>query len=237
MIRLAKDSLEVLLFFLLTGLLYFLFIVTIPLLRDSHGLLAMSELSDLSRSGLVLSLLFGSAVACVTSGVMLMYWVPFFTPGVMSNLWATTYFFIWIDSVFSLSLQSKSFKFLISLALGLFFIYLFFFLLNYLVIQNEKADPKSEWKIKIVHYWLWGWMGFYFGLSCFFAFHSLDYLGFRLPLAVGAMIVCFLYYLLSLFLKKSEGKDVESYSRIGRAFFLLWTLGLILIWLGPKWAV
>ncbi len=213
MIRLAKDSLEVLLFFLLTGLLYFLFIVTIPLLRDSHGLLAMSELSDLSRSGLVLSLLFGS------------------------NLWATTYFFIWIDSVFSLSLQSKSFKFLISLALGLFFIYLFFFLLNYLVIQNEKADPKSEWKIKIVHYWLWGWMGFYFGLSCFFAFHSLDYLGFRLPLAVGAMIVCFLYYLLSLFLKKSEGKDVESYSRIGRAFFLLWTLGLILIWLGPKWAV
>ena len=126
-----------------------------------------------------------------------MDWVSF-TPGMMSNLWATTYFFIWIDSVFSLSLQSKSYKFLYSLALGIMFIYLFFFSVNFFGVQSEKVESGSWWKIKIVHYWLWGWMGFYFGLSFFFALHTLDYPGFRLPLAAGAMIVCFLYYLFEL---------------------------------------
>ncbi len=62
MARLAKDGLEVLLFFLFTSLLYLLFIITVPMVREPHGLLAMSELADLSRSGLVLGLLFGSAV-------------------------------------------------------------------------------------------------------------------------------------------------------------------------------
>src|ERR1700690_2317939 len=106
MARLAKDGLEILLFFLSTCLLYILFIITVPILRDSHGLLAMSELSDLSRSGLVLSLLFGSAVICVFLRILVMKWVPVFSPGVMANLWATTFFYIWIDSLFSLSLQS-----------------------------------------------------------------------------------------------------------------------------------
>ena len=235
MAKLAKDSLEALLFFSLTCLLYFLFMITVPVLRDSHGLLAMSELSDLSRSGLVFGLLFSSATACVFLGVLLMNWVSFFTTGMMSNLWATTYFFIWIDSVFSLSLQSKSYKFLYSLALGIMFIYLFFFTVNFLGVQDEKAESGSWWKIKIVHYWLWGWIGFYFGLSCFFALHTLDYPGFRLFLAAGAMVVCFLYYLLSLFLKKSEGKEIENYSKAGRVFFLLWIAGLILVWLDPQW--
>src|SRR5260370_42499932 len=123
MVRLVKNGLEVLLFVLLTCFLYFLFIITVPILRDSHGLLAMSYLSDLSRCGLVFSLLFGSAGACVLLGILVINWVSFFSPGVMANLWATTYFFIWIDSLFSLSVQSKSFKYLTSLGVGIFFIY------------------------------------------------------------------------------------------------------------------
>ncbi len=155
----------------------------------------------------------------------------------MANLWAMTYFFIWIDSIFSLSIQSKSFKYFTSLGLGLIFIYLFFFMVNYLCVQDEKANVVNGWKMKLVHYWLWGWMGFYFGLSCFFVFYSFEYTGFRLPLATGAMIVCFLYYLLCLFLKKSEGKDIERFSQMGRIFFAAWTFGLLAVWIGQKWAV
>ncbi len=231
----AKDYLEALLFFVLTLALYFLYLITVPIFREPHGLLAMSELSDLTQSGFVLGLLFGSALVCVLLGVLILNWVSILTPGIMANLWATTYLFIWIDTLFSLSVRSKSFKFLASLAAGLLFIYLFFFVLNYLEIDRGKEGAKAPWKRRILHYWIWGWMGFYLGLSGFFALNSFDDGGFRLPLAIGAMMICFVNYLLILFLKKSEGMELSRLSNSGRIFFTVWTLGLILVWLGQRW--
>src|SRR5260221_1893553 len=104
MARLAKDGLEVLLFFLFTSLLYLLFIITVPMVREPHGLLAMSELADLSRSGLVLGLLFGSAGIFVFLGIFVMNWVSFFSPGVVGDLLAMTYFFFLVASIFFLSI-------------------------------------------------------------------------------------------------------------------------------------
>ena len=235
MAKFAKDYLETLLFLILTLSLYFLYLITVPIFREPHGLLVMSELSDSTQSGFVLGLLFGSALVCVLLGVLTLNWISVLSPGVMANLWATTYLFVWIDTVLSLSIRSKSYKFLNSLALGLIFIYLFFFVLNYLDFNNLKDRTLVPWKIKIVHYWIWGWMGFYLGLSGFFAFYSFEDGGLRMPLAVGAMIVCFINYLLILYLKKLDGKDLTRFSSSGRVFFTVWVLGLFMLWFGPKW--
>ena len=231
----AKNYLETLLFLALTLSLYFLYLITIPIFREPHGLLAMSELSDLTQSGFVLGLIFASSVVCVLSGTLLMNWVPILSPGMMAHFWSATYFYIWIDSVFSLSLQSKSYTFSLVMTLGIVFIHLYFFTLgtfqSSLLIEKIGDDPN----FKMVQYWIWGWMGFYLGLSGFLAIHSLEWEGFRILLAIGAMILCFIYYLMLLFLKKHEGKDLAKFSSSGRIIFTAWILGLALVGLGGRW--
>jgi len=235
LVVMAKDYLETAFFLLLTLSLYFLYLITIPIFSEPHGLLAMSELSDITHSGIVLDLVFGSAILCVGLGVFMLNWLSFLTPGMMANLWATTYLFLWVDTIFSLSQQSKTYTFLLSLILGVCFIYLFFFVINYLDFTRAKDKTSAVWKIKIVHYWIWGWMGFYLGISGFFAFNSFGNEGLRMPLALGAVVLCFLYYLLILFLKKSEDKDLNQFSKFGRIFFSFWVLALTLLWFGQKW--
>lgn len=235
MVSFVKDYLEVVFFFVLTLSLYLLYLMTVPLFREPHGLLVMSELSDLTQSGFVLGFLFGSALVCVLLGVLILNWVSILSPGILANLWATTYFFVWIDTIFSLSIRSQSYKFFLSLAIGLAFIYLFFFVLNYLDVNRIKNRPEVPWKKKILYYWIWGWMGFYLGLSGFYGFNSFDNEGLKLPLAAGAMLICFLNYLLIMFFKKSEGKDLAKFSSSGRIFFTVWVLGLTALWLSQRW--
>lgn len=195
----------------------------------------MNELSDLSRSGFVKELMFGSAIICVLLGVLMMSWIPVLTFGVLANLWSATYFFIWADTVFALSIQSESYKFLTSFALGLMFIYTFFFVLNYLGKRVEKNNSISGWRTKIVHYWIWGWMSFYLGLSILLIFNSFEYGLFRLTLAMGALFICFLNYLLSLFLQRAENKNVEVFSKRCRIGFIVWFVILVIFFVGQKW--
>ena len=219
-----------LLLFLLTLSFYFLFMINLPLFREPHGLIVMNDLPVLSKETWVEGLVFGSAAACVLAGVLMMEWCPFFTQGMMANLWACTFLLMWGDSLFSISRQFLSYGFLFSLGLGLGFIYLFFFILEYWGGAGSSTHPRMDWKAKVIYQWLWAWMGFYFGLSGILAVGSWDYQGVRSYLALGALILCFLHYLLCLFFKKVEGAKVDRFSKIGRWIFGFCFLALTLLW-------
>ena len=230
-----RDLVEIFFFVVLSVSIYCLFVLTVPIFRDPHGLIVMSELSTLSRSGIVKDLIFGSAVLSSLSGVLMMGWAPVLTPGVMANLWATSYFFIWVDTVFALSVESRSLQFLTSLLIGLVFIYLFFFVIHCLGFEPVTDILKDGWKVKLLLYSIWGWMSFYFGLSLLLAYNSLNYGDFRWPLSAGCICVCFLNYVLSLFLQKAMGRNIDRFSHIGRVCFGVWSLLLAISWAAQKW--
>lgn len=237
MAKFAKDFLEITVFLLLTTFLYLLFTLTLPLFREPHGLLVSSDFLDFSRLKFFFVFLFGSSGVCVLLGVLLMDLAPIFSAGVMANLWASTYLFIWMDSVLFLFIQTKSPVVPFGFGIGLLFIYLFFFLLATFVIPGDDVPRILPWKNKLVSVWLWGWMGFYLGLSGFLVFYSFFHEGSRLPLAAASVFLCFLNYLLFLFIKKSEGKNTDLLSRLGRVVFTAWVFGLILVWLGRQWLI
>jgi hypothetical protein len=195
----------------------------------------MSEWSTLFQSIFVKELIFGSAGICALFGVLMMNWAPVLTPGVMANLWATTYFFIWLDTVFDLSVESHSLQFLTSLLIGLVFVYLFFFILHYLGFEPTAEVLQTDLKVKVLLYSIWGWMSFYFGLSLLLAYNSLNFGDFRWPLAAGCVCVCFLNYVLSLFLQRALGKSIERFSWFGRVAFGIWVLLLAASWAFQKW--
>ena len=228
-----KNGVEIGLFLGLTLGLYLLMALTLPFFQEAHGLLVMTDWADISRNASIHTLLFFSAVACAILGTLLLEWVPSFTAGLMANLWSVTYFFIWIDAVFSLSLQSQSMRYLWALGLGVLFIYFFFLILQIRDSAIEKTKP-LEWKPKLVGQWLWGWMGFYFGLSCLMAYDSLWFLPSRMVLAFGAMALCFFNYLLCLLLKKSDGSKGGVFSLGGRRFFTAWFTVLTLVWVAER---
>lgn len=230
-----KNLLETFAFVTLTLLLYFCFILTVPIFRDPHGLLVMNDLSTFTRSGSIKILLFFSACVCGLLGAFLLSWAPQLTTRVIANLWVTTFFFIWADSVLSLVRESKSYGFLTAFVCGLLFMALFFMALGHLGSKEASSGQIPAWKIQAVHYWLWGWMGFYFSLSGFLVFNSFNYSGFHLPLAIGALLVCFLNYLLSLFLQKTSGRDVGAYSNAGRWIFSVWFISLTVAWMFHAW--
>ncbi len=235
MIQKLNNVVQVSLFLILTFVLYFLFVLTIPIFQDSHGLLAVNELADISRRGFLKELIFGSALVCALLGTVMLSWVPLLAPGVIASLWSTTYFFIWIDTVFALSVQAQSLTFIWTLAVGMIFLNLYFYFLGFLAPMEISGYKPGLWKSKFLVYWFCVWMSFYFGLSILMALNSFEYPGFRLPLAFGAVALCFLNYLLYLYLKKSEGGNVENISRWGRFVFTLWLICLVAIGIGQKW--
>jgi hypothetical protein len=235
MLQKVKVYFEVFLFFFLTTILIFLFLVATPISKDPHGFLIMNQLSDFSNNSLIKWALFGSAAVCAALGMLLMSWIPVLTPGIMSNLLLMTYFLLWVDSVFGLSIQFQTFDFLKCFGTGLFFICLFFFTLGYIDSRNEKTPEEADWKKKLVHYWLGGWICFYFLISIILVFKSFKYLEPQVPLAIGFLGVCFLNYLLLLFLKKKLGNEVGIFSSIGRAIFSCWFLIIVLMEIGQVW--
>jgi hypothetical protein len=236
LVKTIKDILEIILFTLLTFSLYVLFILTIPMFRDSHGLIALNELSSVSWAVIVKGLILLSAVICVLSGVFVMDWAKSLTPGSMAHVLALTYFYIWADSVLVFSIQDPSLSFFKTFVMGLAFIYLFFLVLTYLGFPEKKeGEEKSVKKLEIVHYWVWLWISFYFALSFLLVYHSFFYYTDRLLLAVGAMFLCVVYYLLGLHLRKAEGKDLKWYSFFGRLVFILGFLGLGAAWVVKRW--
>lgn len=165
-----------------------------------------------------------------------MKWLPSFTAGMAANLWATTFFLIWVDSAFALSIRFQSYYFLALLGLGLLLIYLFFFILHYLD-SRPSTVPKGEgvpFRDKFVLIWTGGWMIFYFLISIRLILNSFNYSEFQWPLSMGFCALCFLNYLLFLFLRKSTENDVRKLSFAGRLFFSLWFFGLLLAVIGQK---
>lgn len=236
--RKIKDLLEVFFFFLFTAFLYALFLLNLPLYREPHGLQITNELSDFSSTQITVYCLFASIVVCCLQGVLAMSWFPAFTAGMAANLWATTFFLLWVDSIFALSVQTQSFHYLKILGAGLLFLYLFFFALHYLDPYRGPSSPTEETgalKYVVADYWLGSWMLFYFGASIRLLVNSYNLPQFQWPLALGFCALCFLNYLLFLFLRKSRGLSVEHLSKIGRFFFVSWFLLILVVGLVQKW--
>ena len=219
MLRKSKDFFEVFLLFFLSLFLGILFLVSLPISKAPHGFLVMNELSDFSNESVMELALFGSAAICAVLGVLLMSWISVLTEGVIANLLLTTYFLLWVDSVFGLSIQFQTFNFLKCFSMGLLFIYFFIFTMGYLDLRDKKKPEKVVWKEKLIHYWLGGWILFYFLLSLSLVFLSLKYSVAQVPLAIGFLGLCFLNYLLLLFLKKTMGHEIRNFSKLGRIFF------------------
>src|ERR1700677_3781375 len=232
-----KDFFEIFLFFALTLSVYSLFVFTIPIAKEPHGWIALNGFDNPLWIGGIDALIFGSALACALLGALMMVWVPALPPGVVRNFWVLTYLFIWVDTVFVLSMEYQTIGFFIRLILGFVFICFFFFALPFLGLQSETKVSVPNWKTGLVQYWTWGWMSFYFSLSFLLIYNSFKYSDLRLPLAFGSLSVCFLNYVFSLFLLKSEGKNVDRYSKIGRNMFLFWLLVLMACWAGKTWLI
>lgn len=203
--------------------------------EDAHGWIALNGFDKPLWLGWVQWFVFGSALVCAMLGVLMMKWVPVLAPEMVRNLWVLTYFFIWIDTVLALSLEYQTYNFIIGLLLGLLFLFLFFHLIRVLGYFPQAESYVPDWKSQAVHYWTWGWMSFYFSLSLLLVFESYKYADSRFAFSFGALAVCFLNYIFSLFLNKAEGNPIEGYSKKGKMFFVIWFLILLVGSLSEKW--
>jgi len=235
--RTLKNISLVLLFILLTLLLYLVFFVTVPVFRDPHGLLVMNELPVPSQSTLIKELLFGSAVVCVLLGSLMMNWVPPLKALILGLFWALTYGYVWLDTILALWIQTHEKDYAFVFLMGLLFIGLLFFILDYFGFPETKSEASSFRGSEVVHAWLWGWICFYFGLSGRLIFNSFFYSAYHFPLALGALVVCFLNYLLYLHIKRTEGKEIGPLSKIGRLVFTVWMVLLLVLWIYYQWIV
>jgi hypothetical protein len=235
MLQKSRNFFEIFLLFSFSLFLGVLFLISIPISKAPHGLLVMNELSDFSNESVITFALFGSAAICVALGILLMGWIPVLTEGMIANLLSTTYFLLWVDSVFGLSIQFQTVHFLKCFGIGFIFIYFFFFAMGYLDLRDKKWGGKAVWKQKLIHHWLVGWMIFYFSLAIILAFLSFKYSVEQIPLAIGFLGICFLNYLLLLFLKKSMGHEIGNFSKMGRIFFGFFFLFIALIGSAQAW--
>lgn len=233
----AKDGISLFLYSVFNLALILLFLLNLPILREPHGLLVTDQLSDFSNTQFIQTVFWGSVVLCALSGVIMLEWHPALTPGMAANLWATALFLMWVDSLFALCIQFQSFHYLMVLCMGIFFLYLFFFTLNY--FGHPEKVTESVKGAQLTHRWfhitLGIWMAFYFILSWLLIANSYWCPQFQLPLALGFWGFCFLHYLLWMFLKKSDGEDIGRFSRTGRFVFTLWFLALLSAGLGQRW--
>jgi hypothetical protein len=232
-----NSILEITFFFILTFLLFFLFFINLPLFQEPHGLLIMNQLSDFSTNEITTTTFLSSIIVCTSLGILTLKWSPAFTPGMASNLWAATFFLMWVDSMFALSIQSESFRYLKLLGLGLVFIYLFFFVLHYLSLSKDlKQEPNEKsFKYKLINYWLGTWMILYLIISIRLLFGSFGQSELQWPLAIGFCALCFLNYLLLSFLRRTTAKKDTGLFRIGKYLFGLWVLLLLLAGIDQLW--
>ncbi len=219
---------QVFLYLVLSFLLYFLFIINIPLFEESHGFLALNEWADLSFSAGVKGLIALSVLFVSVLGTLMVGWIPSLPPGIIGNLWTLTIFFLWVDTATALTQESHSLSYLAVLALGVLWVRIYFHFIE--VVDFGSIDRSSE--NKTMQVWasqsVWGWMGFYFGLSSLLLCQSLRLIGQRISMALGAFFLCFLNYLLVLHLRKLSGGKIDGFSKAARWFFSVWLILLIL---------
>lgn len=231
----VKDILEIFLFFLLTFLLYLLFLSNLPFLWESQGGPPLSELADFSDRRLIPAVVFTSDVVCALLGSLIMEWVPSFTAATLAVYWGTTFLLLWIDGAPVYSMPSKPYFLLGIMGLGAFFLCLFFFTLTALYKAGilRKTAPKETTGLKanLVQYWLGIWMSFYFLVSVLLIFRSAGDFGPPQPLAMGFCAMSFLNFIL-LLRGPGTGKRARLFSIVG-ALYGLWTL--FVIWSGWGW--
>lgn len=230
-----KDFFEIGLFFVLTLSIYCLFIFTIPIAKEPHGWIALNGFDNPLWLSWIDALIFGSALICALLGAIMMTWIPALSSEIVRNIWALTYFFIWIDTVFVLSMEYQTIGFLTRFISGFVFIFLFFYALHFFGFQSETKTIVKNWRTELIQYWTWGWISFYFSLSFLIVYNSFKYSDSRSPLAFGALSVCFLNYIFYLFLQKSQGKNTDRFSKMGRIVFVIWFLVLIAFWTSQTW--
>ena len=233
----VKDILEILLFFLLTFLLYLLFLSNLPFLWEAQGGPPLSEIADFSDRRLIPSAVFASDVVCALLGGLMMEWVPSFTAGILAVYWGTTFLLLWIDGAPVFSMPSKPYFLLGIMGIGALFLFLFFFALAALheFEGGEKGRPKETpgLKANLVQYWLGSWMSFYFAVSVLLVFRSADDFGPPQPLAMGFCALSFLNFIL-LLRGPGTGKRGRFFS-IGGTAYGLWVLFLLWSGWGGKW--
>ncbi len=217
-----------LVFLFLSFTLYCLFIINLPLFEETHGLLALNEWSDLTQSFSIKGLITASALLVSMLGMLMVDSIPSLPPGIIGNLWTLTYFFLWVDTATALSRESHSLSFLVILVLGVFWIRGYFHILEIIGYVNHLPEDPLSTTVGWVHQGIWGWMGFYFGLSFLLLFQTIHFTGQRIPLAFGAYFLCFLNYLLILHIRNSSGTKIDKFSKIARWFFSIWFILLIL---------
>ncbi len=235
MVQMAKEYFEVFVFFCATTSLVFLFLILTPISKDPHGFLMTNEISDFSNTSLIKWALFGSAALCAVLGTLLMSWITVLTAGIVSNLLSMTYFLLWADSIFGLSIQFQTFDFLKCFGTGLLFICLFLFTIGYVDSNYKKMSKVAGWKEKAIHYWFIGWICFYFWISVVLVFKTVKDFEPHFLLVFCFLGGCFLNYLFFLFLKKESGNKIGIFSRMGRVIFGCWILIIVLLEIGQVW--
>jgi asparagine N-glycosylation enzyme membrane subunit Stt3 len=145
----------------------------------------------------------------------------------MANLWATTFFLLWIDPVFYLSVQLQSFLFLKAFSIGLLFIYLFFFILHSLDVEKRVSREVVPNEEKALDLMLFFWMLIDFIISILLISNSAGNFKPKVSLSIGFLAVCFLNYLIFIHLEKNRGKDYSRFSGAGRWVFVAWFCGLL----------
>lgn len=233
----VKDVSEILFFFLLTFILYLLFLSNLPFLWEPRGGLPLSEIADFSDRRLIPLAVFGSVVLCALLGSLLMKRSPSMTAGTLAAYWGTTFLLLWVDGAPVFSMPSRPFYLLGILGLGAFFLGLYFFTLDHLrqVLDGKKGAPSEgdAFKAGLLPYWLGSWMSFYFLVSVLLILRSEDYIEPPLPLALGYGALSFLNFILLL---RSPGMGNARRSiAVGGVIYGLWSLYLLWFGWGGKW--
>ncbi len=234
MIEKIKFSFQIILFIIMTLFLYLLYLLTAPICQDSHGFQLLKGLVNIYQGKLIQGFIFFTIIICALLGSIMMTWLPKLHSGIISNLWAMTFLFLWLEATFFLTDHNHFSIIYLPMFLGFIFLYLFFFIMGSYLPGESFSDKYSALINKLVISWLWGWMGFYFGLSTLLAIGSLYYFYYKLLLAFGAMALCFFNYLICFYLKKTEGKEMGRFSAIGRVVFILWFSILAALWIRQK---
>ncbi len=229
-----KLSIQLIIFFSLSLVLYFLFLSIGSFNQVDHVFPFAFGSLDQNKTNGFLNIIFASTFIIAFLGSILIAWIPRLNPGIASNLLAMTFFYLWLLGTLSAKNHNHFSIYYLSIILGLIFLYLFFYIIDACLPEETNRNSTPEWIHKIVIGWLWCWMGFYFILSAILALESFGYSHDRLYYSFGSLALCFSYFLVYLHLKNTKQKSFTIFSFAGRMVFIFWLFLLFVLWVAQK---